>query len=306
MPALDLSARLTASPALAPGLRLAELSRPENALAGLLTFGVGYVLGGRGSLAALVCGLLVVLLVHSFATIDNDLSDMDVDRANHRTSVLLGGEMRQSWIRLYALGCVGLAVIVAIASPQVRTSLVSLGLLLVLSIAYNHRPVKASRRPMRSIIVLGLVYGAVPMSYGYASGGGRPVWWIAVLVAAWFCMRSSISVLKDFADARGDKAHGKRTFYVVYGKRAVVAVSLTLGILGYGLVFVVLGLLSPNVWFTLGLVCAGAAAGAELGQRRWLSRSDDPEQLAMIFRRCFAIHNGYEAILIACFWLFGR
>jgi 4-hydroxybenzoate polyprenyltransferase len=278
-----------------------NIMRPYNMPALWLSFGVGVVLVGNVSVLDIIGGLLVLTLLHSAANIQNDLADVAVDRANKRQSGLLDGTISPGAVRSLMLGLLGAAFIVALV-PVGRLVHVGAAIAVaLLSWLYNSSRIYASRRPIASIVILGLCFSAIPLLYGYLLGmtGLRP--WVLILAGCWFLQRVSISIMKDYKDASGDRQHTKRTFYLQFGRRATVATGIVLGGLGYAgaiIVFITRGYgIALAYLITLGLMINSMVYRAkQIGVK-------DEKQLSSLFNKSFTSHTLVEAGLLVCLLL---
>jgi 4-hydroxybenzoate polyprenyltransferase len=282
-------------------LPLVRLTRPQNGLAVALGFLVGAALSNNLGAADLFAGIAIMLMIHSAATVQNDLNDIAVDRANDRQTGLLSGliKVRQvNWLVLWLYVAAGA---LALLAPNWFVHLAAIGWFAGLAWAYNAKPLQLSRQPVLSIIVMGLCYGVTPLVYGYLLGGEAMAGWFGALAAFWFLRRSSISILKDYKDAKGDKRHDKRTFYLAFGPRVTALTSVLLAFAGYaGLVAV--------LWPRLGewpllFILPGLLMLLNLWRHLRLLSTDDEQQLNILFHRSFAGENKFQMLLIVCLLL---
>jgi 4-hydroxybenzoate polyprenyltransferase len=278
-----------------------DLLRPFNALGVMLSCAIGYfVVPGSRMTGAFLLGLVVLALLHSAATLENDIQDMAIDGLNGRRGTLLEGRLSVDFARLLAYGLAAEAVILAARLGHV--SLWFCGAFLVLTWTYNDPPFFLSRSPVASLVVLGLVYAALPLGYGYVLAGGRPGLSIGLLAGSWWLQRSSLSVLKDFKDAEGDRRSGKRTYFLTYGRQQAVFLSLAGGVIGYVGVLVALvwlGWATPAISFACGLLVLLLGA-RDLALRLKLWREHDLRRLTRIFDKALVAHNQFAAVLIVC------
>jgi 4-hydroxybenzoate polyprenyltransferase len=152
---------------------LVQLTRPENASGSALTYLIGYFFAASGIKAELFIGLFILLLLHSFATVQNDIEDFEIDRANKRTGILQDNSITLNQARLFCKLLVAAAVVLAVFSDQKRLNFIVIVGLSIVAGFYNLNPVRASKRPVTSIAFMGLCYGALPLIYGYLVGGGK-------------------------------------------------------------------------------------------------------------------------------------
>jgi 4-hydroxybenzoate polyprenyltransferase len=282
-----------------------DLLRPFNVLGVWLGFGIGYELsGGAAGWGQVAGGLAILALVHSVATLENDLQDLAIDHTNGRRGALQEHRLTAEQARwlVYGLGAMALGLALR-PGPRQMTQAGFAVAFLALSWAYNNRPLVLSRRPVASMVVMGLCYGALPLVYGYAVGGGRPSWWVGALGLAWWAQRVSLSILKDFKDAVGDRKFGKRTFYLRYGRRPTVAASWGLGLVAYTATLALLtGRLTRPATGTaaLALVLVLGLAARDMWQRRALLHERQERRLNRLFHASLAAHNQFEGALLLC------
>lgn len=189
--------------------------------------------------------IVCFVLLHSLVTIWNDIRDEAGDRLNGITR-LSSLRSRGGLLTLYV--CLVISSLAALSFTLVLPAAVSelLGLFVLLGWLYNDRPVQASHRPVLSLVILALSYGLVPFLLGTGLSGLN--WKVIMLAVGWTCVRASLSVLKDYKDAPGDAASGKKTFLLVYGHSRVARTSLVLAAVGYLLCIAATELLNGSVF----------------------------------------------------------
>jgi 4-hydroxybenzoate polyprenyltransferase len=276
-----------------------DLARPYNSAAALLSFACGYCFyAPLVSWVNFLLGLIVVVLVHSAFTMQNDLNDVDVDMANGRETALTMGIVKTSVLK-QVIGNMVLASLVIAWFGSHKTYY--LGFILAyggLAYAYNSPPFYASRKPVVSIALLGSLYALIPLFFGILASGNDVTRRFVVFAAAMTLTRLSISILKDFKDAKGDKRHGKRTFYLSYGRKATILISGCLALLGYPLVAVAVAWQRDLSELFAGLLALGALA--TLTYRLRLFSAAGESQLAGVFRRSFMIENYFGSLILLC------
>ncbi len=208
-----------------------QLSRLFDALYPVLSLLLGLALVDRLDDARLVAGLVfIVVLFNSVAMVWNDIEDRKIDAANGRQVVAQSDvAVLRGLVWLTVAAClVGLVAAWLIGLWCFLLALLTIGIIWL----YNSRPLQASRRPVASILVLSAAGALLPYLFGVSVG----VVTTQVIVAGlfWWLGRLSLSLLKDYKDARGDALHGKRTFLLRYGARRVAYFSLASLVLGYG------------------------------------------------------------------------
>ena len=274
-----------------------ELLRPYIALPPLIAFIIAAKVGNQSlSVVSTLMGSLVLLLIVTAATIYNDIEDRAIDRDNRpplEQFITFTSVVRAAYVTcvIYTLA----AILALLSGNHYAIAFVLIGL--ILSWAYNSAPLRLSRRPLSSIITLGVSYGSLPILFGGQSVS--PL--VLGLAAAWFLQRCGISVLKDYKDVIGDAKHRKRTFLLAYGPKATATISLLLGTIGGVAALVLLhsrlavGPLSANV---MTVVLSAGLVGL-LIYRSKLLRSDT-KQSAKLFGTIFEYQNIYDGILLIC------
>lgn len=279
-----------------------ELTRPQNVSGSVLTYCIGYFLMPSAALSwQFFCGLLIFLTLHSLATVQNDVADFAVDKANKRRSVLQDGTLSINNARLFVWGLGIFAALTALLSPDPKFNLLAIGGFLVLSWAYNLRPIQASKRPILSIVIMALCFGALPFIYGYALANGDVSGSVIIMMVCWFIARFSTTIMKDYKDAVGDKKFNKNTFYLRYGRRATAWTSILLAVVAYvGVLALLLGLQDQSTAFviTFGLVFLLALRSTVQRLRVLKLKSED--KLNRVFHQAVLSHNQFEAAVLVC------
>ncbi len=205
------------------GSYILGLARPLNAVHPLVALLVGYLVAEGSNFLQLMVALAGLFILHSITTIWNDIEDWQGDTYGKRApieQVRLQPSYRY-WPVFLAVSSLGL-----IAALFFVNSLLALlfCLLFGLGVVYNTAPIRASHRPLPSVVVLFLAYGFIPFLIGVSLGHFS---WLAVILGLfWGLTRVSLSLLKDYKDAPADAKFNKRTFLLVHGTRSVARLSL--------------------------------------------------------------------------------
>ena len=280
-----------------------ELSRPYNAVAALLTFAVGFVFyAPHHSWLIMALGLLVILLLHSSFTVQNDVYDYEIDLANKRKSALTKKRVTKAALQRFVWYSV-LAALAASAYNQQKLYFLGFILLFVfLAWCYNCPPLFLSRRPVWSILLLALYYASTPFLFGFTLGGNGSGLAVILFCVALSVQRFSVSILKDYKDVAGDKKHGKQTFLLAYGHRAVALLSILGCALGYLGVFGVLLLhFRPHrVGAYLALSALLVVVAINIHRRLKLWNNHDNADLTELFSQSFRGENQCNAVLVVC------
>ena len=222
----------------------AEIARPGNAMLAVMAFCVGYFLVHKVvSWPDFATALGIIFCVHSAITIQNDREDVAIDRINASRTPLHAGGMTLEEARYLEWAFTAVAIVLALYNPGVH--LLPLVVWLAVGWVYNRQPFGFSRRPLLSIVTLGVAYAVIPVAYGVRLGANQ---WSAlegIAIALWFLRRMSVSILKDYKDEKGDRAMGKRTFYLVYGHRRTALVSIIMSALAFAGIWVMAAYIRP-------------------------------------------------------------
>jgi 4-hydroxybenzoate polyprenyltransferase len=255
---------------------------------------IGWVAaGGRGG--AVLPLVAIYFLLHSGLTIWNDIEDETIDGLSGRQGIATIrrlGLMRE--LRIITITYVLLAVFLAAYLGPMALAWVAL--IILCGYVYNTRPLQLSRRPLGSIAILILFYGALPVLLG-ASYAGLSALSVA-LAGGYGVLRGSLSVLKDYKDAPSDAKHNKRTFLLVYGARAVEKVSIVAAAIGFILILsAITALVGGWVW----MVVATIIAGWLLAKRWQLREAKSYKELNIIFHNCLYYQLIFDGVVLV--WL---
>lgn len=279
-----------------------ELTRPQNVSGSVLTYCIGYFLLPSASLSwQFLAGLFIFVALHSFATVQNDVADFEIDKANKRKSVLQDGTLSMKNAHLFVWGLCLFAVLIAILSPDTKFNLAAIAGFLLLSMIYNLPPIQASKRPVLSIIIMALCFGALPFIYGYALANGDVSSTVIAMMICWFLARFSTTIMKDYKDTAGDKKYSKNTFYLRFGGRATGWTSIVLAAASYlGILTLLLRLQDQNAVFAITFSLVLLLALRSIFQRLQVVRLTNEDKLNKVFHQALLSHNQFEAAVLAC------
>ena len=189
-----------------------------------------------------VAGIVALCASYVVATCLNDVFDLEVDRINHPTAPdrpLVSGSASPRQLLLIAAALALTALVASAATGWLGPAVIvaSLGL----NVAYSVPPVRLCARPVPAPLVLGIAYAGLPYGLGLSASGATPGWQDARLVACFVLLMAGRMLLKDFRDLRGDRAFGKRTFLLAYGKKATLIAVLACVLAGDALLVTSLG-----------------------------------------------------------------
>ncbi len=279
-----------------------ELTRPQNVSGSVITYCIGFFLMPSARLGwQFFSGFLIFVALHSLATVQNDVADYDIDKANGRKSVLLDGSLSQKNANLFVWGLGIVAVAIALLSPDVLFNLLAIAIFLLLSWIYNLPPIQASKRPVLSILLMALCFGALPFIYGYILANGDISSSVFAMMLCWLLARFSTAVMKDFKDKAGDKKFNKNTFYLRYGKLVTARTSIILAITAYaGVMILLLQLNDKSRVFLASFILVAVLAARNIMQRLQLLNVKGDVRLNKIFHQAVQSHNQFEAAVLLC------
>jgi 4-hydroxybenzoate polyprenyltransferase len=280
----------------------AELSRPYNSIAAILSFTIGYyfyypqVSSGKVWIDFLL-GTIVVVLLHSDYTMQNDLYDIEIDKFNKRTTPLINGTIKPVTLYRVIVYTVLAALFIASFSDNKIYGLCFVMFYSAFAIIYNGPPFLGSRRPS-SILLLGFIYSTIPLWYGVTIGGNSITKAVLVVSLLHLLIRMSISILKDFKDTKGDRHYNKRTFFVTYGRNLTVNISVALALVGYLLIIYSLyKIKNPG---TIVLTVLVITALINLVNRFRLIGQNSEKGLARIFQKSFLYQHLFDGAILLC------
>lgn len=177
----------------------------------------------------LVAGSAALASTYAFGAISNDLVDRERDRLARKLRPLAMGAISVAQARRLLAGAaaVALAAQIWLAQP-VSVAIVLTGL--VLGGSYSYPPIAFQSRGWLGPGVLVISYVGGPVAMAMANGVSAP----EVLVIAMVCLAGAVVVHKDIGDLATDRATGKRTPPVTWGRDVVQWVSSALAAVGFG------------------------------------------------------------------------
>jgi len=274
-----------------------ELTRPYNASAVFLTFSIGYFFYYPFRVENnFIVGAIVLLLLHSVVTVQNDIEDFEIDKINDRSKPLQSGRITLKEARKLQCGLIIVSLIFSLLNIPIHIIFVLL--MLLLAWVYNKPPLLLSRKPISSLTILGIAYGVAPLLYGYVLSGKPFQWQFALALLLWFLLRLSISVMKDYKDSKGDKAFNKHTFYLTFGSNTTAWLSILLSVTAYiGILSLSFYLRAINWLFLIPV----ATVIRNIFIRIKLPVVKGEKEANKIFHKAFFGQNQFEAIYLL--WL---
>lgn len=194
----------------------------------------------------------VVVILNSVAMIWNDIEDKEIDADNGRPELAKSsvGALRHLKTRVIVLIVVSLLLAGLVNIVALLLAITTVGVIWI----YNSKPVQASRRPILSIVVLSGAGAFIPYLFGLSLGGIEAHTFVAGI--CWWLGRISLSVLKDYKDARGDARHHKKTFLLRYGAHKVALISTLSLCIGYAAFLYMVYPMGSSAWGLLLLIIA--------------------------------------------------
>lgn len=278
---------------------MALLSRPINAVQPLFLVIIGAICSGVVPAADwhLLIALAVILLIHGATTMWNDIEDLAIDKRNRVKTLLTRGFVTRKTVWRVVIGQLIAALVGSVFLPPLAW--VATGLLIFLGWSYNALPLRFSRRPIASMVVLAVSYGFLPLMVG--AGLGRVNVFVVLLGVFWSLSRVSLSILKDYKDAVGDAASNKRTFLLFYGHSRVRLISMLSAVVGNGGALAILVMLLSRGELMWCSVAAGVALLAITCRRARLYLPASYQELNILFHQCLALQLGIEGGVVV--WL---
>jgi 4-hydroxybenzoate polyprenyltransferase len=272
-----------------------KLARLENSLLPVIALAAGFTAAKADNYPKLILITLILVLAHSVVTIWNDIADEVSDKHNNITRI---SDLKRSGayntLRWIVGSSVASIIVLLIFLPFSTKVLACLSLLL--GWAYNVRPVQASRRPVLSIVLLGLAYGLIPFLLGASLGDIS--WPVIFLATGWTIGRSSLSLLKDYKDAKGDVAAQKRTFLLVYGGTPTARLSFGLALISY-LACISVVAIHVHHASTAAFLLIPVAIWL-LYERARLFRAQQYSRLDRIFHDCIRYQLIFDGLVVVC------
>jgi geranylgeranylglycerol-phosphate geranylgeranyltransferase len=269
-----------------------EILRPYNATTAVMAFLIGYFFFGTNEIGFnFYLGISAIILIHSFATLKNDIEDIEIDKINSPEKALVSGNLPMGKAGVLAQALFLLSLVVAGLGFPTITGYVLL--MLFVSWLYNSSQFRFSRRPIASIMIMATMYSAIPMSLGRILNGNIDKNFILFLII-WFLLRVSISITKDFKDAKGDKLFGKETFYLRFGRSKTIWISIILSIIS-------LGYILYEVRSTLWIATFLSILSVRTAFLRISMLKISESEMAIMFRKIFFEQNYFDIILLI--WL---
>lgn len=273
--------------------RVVYLLRLENNIHPLLGIVAGFLIASGSNWWHLSLLLVCFVAMHSIVTLWNDIEDEAVDQKNGRHDIELLRKQHKLWMVWLMLVMLGIVVLSCLVYLPVAAWIL-VAIFLLLSWLYNAKPVQASRRPIGSMVIMWLTLGVVPVSMGVSLGQINVV--AVGFVLLWSILRLSLSLLKDFKDAKGDAQSHKRTFLLTYGKTMVVRCSLVLAIVGVVGVIAMVYIATQSMYIVLPF----AAGSLLLLERVKMNVLQQYSELQQAFIYALKLQSVFDGMVVIC------
>lgn len=226
---------------------LVSLGRPVNGVVTFTAITAATVIAGAGAddLPRIALAATAGTLLGAAGNTVNDVFDADIDRINKPDRAVASGRVSASAAVVWA-ACCGVAGI-ALSVPLGELPLLIALATAVLMYVYSAR---LKRLPLVGNLAVAALTGAA-FVFGAAAFGDPAAGIVPGLLALGFNLAREL--LKDIEDIPGDAAEGARTFPVVAGRRAALALATALvpALMAGILLPHVLGLYSPAYFWVV-------------------------------------------------------
>lgn len=213
-------------------LQFIRLSRLFDAVFPVVSVLIGAAAIGQFETTNTILLIIIVVIFNSVAMIWNDIEDRTVDADNGRPELEKSSARALQMLKIYTFvfALIALGISWSIGLVTFTLSIVTLGTIW----AYNAKPIQASRRPIASIVILSGAGALLPFFFGISQGDIDDMTPTLLFAGTfWWIGRMSLSVLKDYKDAKGDSRHHKKTFLLRFGARRVARFSIASFAVGY-------------------------------------------------------------------------
>lgn len=270
-----------------------DITRPYTTTPALLSFSIGYFIYQTEIKSDYFIGLIIILLAHSIADIQNDIADIKIDKVNSPKRPLAKGLVSISEAKKFILVLIAILLFLGLIKSPMHL-LIAITFLLI-SWIYSFKPLELSHQPLFSVLTLATSYTIVPFIYGFYLNSQRgdvfPIYLLLFLVLVKF----SISILKDFGDEKGDLLFKKITFYIKYGKESVFKNSLLLAIVGYIGILVSTSLLRHFTWLIL---LSSVPAFFSIYLRKRIFSFKDEKSILKTSNYLYVLDNQFQILVI--------
>lgn len=209
----------------------AALIRPQMSLLPLIIYFSVIIFHDKANFFTIILGWILLLTSYGIVVIHNDLSDIEVDKANNRQDTPLATNSLSKQDAFHALIVVS---VVGVLSALLIHPLAILWLAVYISFGWLYSGgFSLKNRGFFALTILAICYGVMPwilgliISYAPLDAGS-----LTVMLASFLYVFGIIS-LKDFKDIKGDKKHGKMTVLVAKGREYTHRLIVAFTTVGY-------------------------------------------------------------------------
>ncbi len=194
--------------------------------------------------------LISICLLNSFIFIQNQLGDLDTDRAHSEKSKLplAAGRVSKREGILLALSMLLVAVVLAIlVSPLFFVVLLSI---VLLGCLYSGPPLRLKAKPFIDLFMIGLAFGTMAVVAAFIILAAQPTLPLLLLIGPGFFYAGTHGV-HTASDYDADRQAGLRTTAVLLGPHRATRLGLFLTALGITLLYVTVGSYTHLFWWGL-------------------------------------------------------
>jgi 4-hydroxybenzoate polyprenyltransferase len=274
-----------------------ETIRPYNMVSGVLLFTIGFFFkGGHVITWNYFIGIITIMFLFAFATIQNDIEDINIDKINAPNKAISSGKLDLKEASI--VNTIILVIILLLGLYNFPHNLFFIISALSLTWLYNKPPFYLSRKPFSSMFVMAVMYSSLPFWYGYSLYYSFTFTnYLLYLILFWFLIRISVSILKDFKDVEGDKLYNKRTFYLAFGEKYTALVSIITFCLGStGIMYLLFTTRGYSWLFILPILFLLK----NLYLRLKLLGKSDTKKLTDLFHSIFFGQNQFDIFYLLC------
>lgn len=181
---------------------------------GLLGYGQGQRQVSESELLQTLLPIAIFTLLTGGVYVQNQIYDLEGDRANHKLFLLTGGYISTRAAQIQTFVCYSAAVLFAFFHSGWLG--IMMGTALVMGFQYNAPPLRWKDRPIEGLLYNVVVYGVIAFAVGWMSVAPLSVW--MGMHALPICLGVvAIYLNTTLPDIPGDRLAGKTTIGVKYG-----------------------------------------------------------------------------------------
>lgn len=197
----------------------------------------------------IIIGAFALIVSYGSATCFNDLADVEADKINLKgTKDRLLANNKVNKRTLIIMGMISGASSIILSIFLGKIPFVLMIIIFLININYSLPPIRISFRTALVPFFLSLGYSVLPFLIGYFAFTNSINGHGLILVAGLYFLFIARISLKDFRDRKGDKAVGKQTILLKFGKNTVLLLSSTSLVIG-----VILTLFGSGANFSVGI-----------------------------------------------------